>query len=512
MNIFKKNLSILFVFLITVSALTGCQSQKDNEKDMIDNAPLARRIGVIKSLGGVATPNNATHLLQLDNGDNIFLKSVAIDLSNKKYLDNKVEVRGSIIYNKGEKPLMEVENIDVINDSFNTAVAEKVLEWKIFDNANAGYSIKYRNDFIMKKGEDVVEFFKDDESDSKDISDDIKSGDVSVGTASLTDSTIDSDGHNYLIDIRYDVKKEGDTLNSFLKLSDKEDSASLLAKNLKGSKIGTQSLTAYKKQVNDNVFFYTEGKDNFYTISFKVNGGEDVLKYQNLFYEMIASFDLANPIIGDEDVEFDDTLVVEDDGSVSVEDLEKGAAGAGVLDEGQDEGDMNDSGDVELDNEGAANNEDVNKNSDDDSTLNKDDSVVDDNESNVEESEGSDETDSIAELPKNFAEYKSDTFNFSIGYPANWYFEGATPTETGSIRHYDFSSKPLDKSNPLIGIDIIRGDAKKGSVVNINGVSVYKSVDGGNIIYYRVVDGKTYKIEGSNSNDSVMKNMISTIK
>ncbi|HLG25483.1 MAG TPA: hypothetical protein VI588_01660, partial [Candidatus Gracilibacteria bacterium] len=93
---------------------SGCQSQ-NKDAGHIDEMPLDRRVGIIKSLGSIRTESAGTHLLQLDDGSTILLKSLAINLDDERYSSVTVEVRGVITYTKDEKPIMEILNIDVLD-------------------------------------------------------------------------------------------------------------------------------------------------------------------------------------------------------------------------------------------------------------------------------------------------------------------------------------------------------------------------------------------------------------
>ncbi|MEZ4087114.1 MAG: hypothetical protein R3B71_02125 [Candidatus Gracilibacteria bacterium] len=86
----------------------------DENGIVVDEMPQDRRIGVIEELDDNDTVG--THRLRLDDGDTILLQSAAINLGDDKYDEVGVEVRGVITYTKGNKPLMEVTNIDILED------------------------------------------------------------------------------------------------------------------------------------------------------------------------------------------------------------------------------------------------------------------------------------------------------------------------------------------------------------------------------------------------------------
>ncbi len=228
---------------------------------------------------------------------------------------------------------------------------------------------------------------------------------------------------------------------------------------------------------------------------------------------MISSFEIANPIVRAEDIEFDDNQVVEDDGAISIDELNAN----------------DDSDNSNLDNDNNA--ENLNKDEDkvnEDNELNDDSKVSDDSDANdiVNEDKNDKQTDDVSDnvdsesindsnevvVPSDFSEYHSDTFDFSIGYPKNWYFAGSTPSKAGSIRHYDFGDKPLDEEDGDVSLDIFNGDVHNGKSSVINGESVYISNNGDKVVYSVVKNGKTYSVEGPKSDENVIRNMILSIK
>lgn len=114
---FSLGMLVLGTFL-----LQACQTQT-TQNTLIDGQTLDRRVGVLRSLGGVQTSNQGTHLLMLNNGNTILLKSVAIDLDDPAYRDKNVEVQGVLDYTTDHKQIMEVVDIQ----SLGSIQSEEVL-------------------------------------------------------------------------------------------------------------------------------------------------------------------------------------------------------------------------------------------------------------------------------------------------------------------------------------------------------------------------------------------------
>lgn len=295
-------LAAVFVGLL---ALTGCQSADPQEGIKIDDVPMDRRIGTISSLGAANT--SGTHLLRLTDGDTILLKSLSINLDDSKYKDEQVEVRGVLTYTKGEKPLMEVQSIDIL-EGYELEITE-APEWKTYSSTL--YSIRYRDDFVMEKDSAGVTFTKTIESEEVEGSTQETEEDELIDVVTITVAS----------------KDEDETLVDFLGV-ESDDSADLLAEGYTKSKVGPLNLEAVKESSDGSLTFFVEGDANFYTISFEASDHPDALKHENLFYEMLATFELtagAPEGAGEDDAMSSRTL--------DLDDLESGSSSEPVLEE-----------------------------------------------------------------------------------------------------------------------------------------------------------------------------------
>lgn len=434
----KKIAGISFFLMLLV--LSGCQGSDKVGDNVIDDVPLDRRIGVIKSLGGVVTEGSGTHLLQLDDGNNILLKSVAINLDDAKYLNKMVELRGVTSYTNGGKSLMEVQNIDILDQNF-VPNETKSSGWELYENSDLGFSIKVKSDYEQTESDDGVEFRKEVTP-------------VSNAESNLAPLETELKPEEYIISLIATQKKEAD-LVSFLGL-DSTSESSLLADGYKKSRVGTQSLSAYKKQMGEVISFFVEGEDYFYELKFESVNSTSRLAYENVFYEMVSGFTLNNP------------------GSIEME----GGDGLESIDEPSFEEESNDAVEDEIDT-------------------------------------GNDEPASVSvDVPDNFTVYESDTFDFSVGYPKSWYFAGTPPTEKGSLRHYDFSNQSFEEEDTkgIISLDVFGAGNTSGTKLNVNGKTIYKDSSGGNVSYFYEKDGQTYRISGQEQYQDTIMKMVSSIE
>lgn len=422
--------SKLFFAAVFIAALgfAGCQSADDHQGIVIDDVPMDRRIGTISSLGTVPGTTQGTHLLKLDDGDTILLKSLSINLDDSKYRDEVVEVRGILTYAKGEKPLMEVQSIDIL-ESYEMETT-KAPEWKTYSGAL--YSIRYRDDFVMEKDSDGVTFTKTIEEDDDTAADE-----------SMTQESEMEEPLKDVVSITVTSKEEDQDLTSFLSL-ESDETNDLLAEGFTKSKVGPHNLEAYKKSTDESLTFYVEGDANFYTLSFTPSEHPDALKNENIFYEMLATFELTSGM--SEGME-------EDNDAMSSRTLDIESLG-------------DDSGSME--------------------------------ELQLEPVTG-------------FETFESESVGFSLQYPKSWYFEGSNSNEPGVSQVYEFAQEPFDEGGSAVVTLSVAGSDTSDSEVKAGGVTLGKSVRGGNVeITYRG-DGRYFRLIGPKSMESTLLTMAASI-
>jgi hypothetical protein len=411
--------------VVVISIFTGCQTST-KEPNQINEAPLDRRIGVIRSLGGAVTTDSGTHLLTLDTGDTIFLKSTVVDLNDPKYTEKTVEVRGNITYIYNGKALMNVMNIDIIDQNY-LPQEEETLKWENYSNEESGFSNKYHTSYQISEANSFVEFIKEIDAD-KDEKFVVKISREATDAISLVD---------------------------YLGLANDEP-ATLLAAGYVKSRVGTQSIPALKKQLQNQYTFLLKGGSYVYEISYVGIESNESLLNENIFFDIVSSFTLIN----EEDL-IDDNPSYSQDEAISSPSLEETF--------------LND-------------------------PISEETKVKAPEQINID----------IASL---YTSLESETFDFAMMYPKNWYYAGSSPIEQNSIRHYAFDSKPLEDGNtPLISLDIFSGSSATGDEMIVNGTSVFKEMYGDKLILSVVKGNRIYKISGTSAQENVMFSMAGSIK
>lgn len=474
-----KSVTLLGMFLlsgIVLFAVAGCQTSRD-ENFHYDEIPMDRRIGSIKSLGGIKTTSQGTHILQLDDGDTIMLKSLAINLDDEKYAKKVVEVRGVLTYTTDSRPLMEVMNIDIIENYQPKADAKS--KWKEFSSEELGFSIKYRDDFEKSEEEGGVTFTKEimDESSKSatdEVTDDEVDGEQSA-TATEDNEIVTKPGEKNIIVVKVTTEDRGDeNLIDYLGV-ESDSSSDLLTKGITKSKIGSNALNAFKKEADNGsvVTFYLAGKNSFYEISYDASKAtEPSLTDKNLFFEMIGTLVLFDP---------DESSI--DDSEISSAEVDENFL-------------SNESGLL----------------SDDTETSESDKDKADDDEEGDDVKDETDDTDDEPIAVSGYDTFESDSFDFSVLYPKGWYYSGEAGFGTGSLRHYEFGSESLENEDSDVSLDVMSGDMPSGSSLVVNGAEVTKVSSGGLVeIYIKGEGSRYYKITGASGNESILTQMASSI-
>lgn len=274
--------SLAIVFLSTMS---GCQNNvsPDQVKKLTMNQE--RRIGILQSLGGAYTSSQATHLLRMEDGKTVYLRSSTVDLKNEKYLGNEVEVMGEITRTTDGNQTMNVNSIDLIDTEINSN--EDLPEWVDYESENLGLSLKYRNDYTLKEsGNEVLLQPKPTESEESEATE-ADSNDLSEIKLVLISK-----------DSEFNLASEMG-VNSLI-------NADILAGGYNRSKITQKAVDAYKKSSDGGkeIVYFLKNSEGSYKISFLAGEvTEDLIGEQNMFYDILASVDFSGmPLAADEDI------------------------------------------------------------------------------------------------------------------------------------------------------------------------------------------------------------------
>ena len=466
----KFNKAGLFFILLVVSVMAlgfyGCQflQPKTEPVSVDDSMPLDRRIGLLKSLGGVKTSNQGTHVLQLDDGNTILLKSLQLNLDDPKYLTKTVEVRGLLTYTTDRKQMVEVMNIDLVQEE--AALSAQAVSWKDYAGKSLGIEIKYRDDLVLGDQTDgIVSFSRQIEPETLTM-ETVETSQLKLPVHEMT--------------IARKLLGEGETALSSLGVK-KDDQGDLLAAGLSRSKIGSGNYDALKKADGGLINYYIEVGGYLYTIKIDCGSDEKTLADQNLFYEMLGTLKIAGVagVAGTEDVKPTQEEDVNNEPTV-----EPGAEPELKVVKTQ-----------EIAEPAAVKPESATR-----ATVEGDSAV-------------SSATQESQEAPSGFTTMDSESFKFSIQYPKSWYYSGSGSTETNVIRHYEFGTKPLEETPGSVTLDLMSGSVPGGTVSDVNGNSVTTvSSDGTVNLYVKGSGSRIYKISGPSSQESTLLQIAGSVK
>lgn len=253
--------------------LTGCGGGETGTV-AVKNAILAqeKRFGVIQSLGGAYSSQGATHLLKQIDGKNLYLKSTVVNLADKKYAGQNVELMGPVAKGENAPDLMTVNSIDIVeSDTDLPGAAEDVPEWIDYDSANLSLSLKYRNDYKLSEKDKVLILNK------------------TVKTAD-TPSVVDELG---LATIQITMLSSDPKFDLAGSLGIKSDVLSVVQKaGFSKAKITQAGLDSYKKSSADGkkIDYYVNAGES-YQISFLAGKDETLTEDQNMFFDIMSSLE-----------------------------------------------------------------------------------------------------------------------------------------------------------------------------------------------------------------------------
>lgn len=263
---------------------SGCQSTHDPNqiKEMALNQD--KRMGIIQSLGGAHVSSQATHLLRLDDGKTLFLKSSAVDLTNAKYVGKEVEVAGNILRTTDGNEVMDVMNIDLIDRDTN--VVQDVPQWVDYSSDNLQVGLKYRDDYKLQENSDGLVLTKTE----KPVPGDSNSATIGAATSSVTPP---AEKKEATITIKVISRDSNYNLLEVMGVTS-DSSADLLAKGYNKSKITQKALDAYKQAKSDGTEINYFIKSGFsYQLGFKAGDSATLVTDQNMFYDVLASINFG---------------------------------------------------------------------------------------------------------------------------------------------------------------------------------------------------------------------------
>ncbi len=150
-----KKLISLLTLLILLLPLGGCFG---GNGEVVDEEPVYDTYeGVLKSLGGIKVSRNATHILQTEDGEVLYVYSEKFDLDDNDYIGNHLDVYGEVTEasDKG-KDVLKITKIEIIEEIEDE---DEEVKQETYENMGVGFSWDIMSDWEIEEGSAYVTFF-----------------------------------------------------------------------------------------------------------------------------------------------------------------------------------------------------------------------------------------------------------------------------------------------------------------------------------------------------------------
>jgi len=534
-----KKISIFIIggfLILTPLFITGCFGGDENTNIQVQEPVQEKYIGVLKSLGGMSV-GEGTHLLEKTDGTNIRLKSLNINLDSDKYLNKKVEVRGTVTKATDGKDLMDVKSIDLAEESTETALTVPGVS-KDYQNTNLGIKLTYLDNWTVKEETNTVTF-----SEPK----------PAAADAQIT--TLETDS---VIVTRY-ANPSKKTVEGFLNLPD--DPSLLMDSGYIQTKVGVDQLDGLKKQsaAQNEIDVYLSRNDYIYKISFKGTSSVNVINNRNTYFSILASFQFTSmtpetlvtppaeattettatettmttttPVATTETTNTPSNSsygVVSQYIAQSINNIAPEASTSGTWSAYSFEfakpnyvyviyGNGTDKKRVLLTyaQQGAELSTSVvgyfkpgettswTRVSGENPVEGAEKTVISVSDTGTQEE---------AVVKEGYRYFESSSYHFQAQYPSNWYYSGSSGSGD-TLHHYGFSNAPVENGNEMVSIDIVSGSVPAGTTLSLGSNQGTKVVSSGETsIYIQGENGKIFKIHGPSSNEAYIIDISASIQ
>ncbi|MBT4917356.1 hypothetical protein HON58_02865 [Candidatus Peregrinibacteria bacterium] len=252
----KKFVTFLALTVLSLGAFSGCgiDDSFQQEPDLESHKGILIEQSSSDDIKG-------THLLETD-GDNLALRSLALNLSSAKYLNNEVEVMG--VFNE-EDEVLEVTGISVMD--VLSEDSEKV-EFVEYSNTDLGLKLKYYSDWEVQNEVGSADF-------------------VAPSADEFEPDMVSISRYTFSYQPKVDEEGNSDTpLGAFMKqtfplIENSEDYMRL---------VGPQKHDAIVMETDGaDVDYYLFRNNQIYTVSF-ISSEDYVAGNKKIFNEMLAEF------------------------------------------------------------------------------------------------------------------------------------------------------------------------------------------------------------------------------
>lgn len=461
----KRRISyFLLILAVSLTFLTGCFGSSTDIQGDIDHKVGDTYSGVLKIQTGLYADLPGTHFLEIDGGKKLPLSSLAINLSDSKYLNKQVEVTGLKKESSNSEEFLEVESIKLLGSDVTEG------SWEVYKSDTLGFKIAYKNNWtIDESAKDQIVFTSPDTSSEK------------------------------VVVAKKAADKDADLKTTAIKFYGSK------AEQATSSKVGKDGMDALKMSADKDhdVIYVFKRYEWAYLVTFDGSTDNTDLDNKNTFNQMMLDFQFL-PITGEN---LDTTSV--DAATSTITDLsEANKAVLGTLQKSP----SNFSSDLPSDfaflraefvgdnyvfvefktgeakqrylfNYSYSNKEISNvtttakykQGSTTDWELTDGNNPVLGKEKTVVNFKSSGEI-SVSKLKAGFRYFESDKYKFKMQYPAGWYYAGSSDKDG---YHFGFSNKPVEADNELVSVNIAASSDKitkpevslsdGGAVVKIDG-------------------------------------------
>lgn len=541
-------LAVLVIFPLFASSCTWFGGEEDV---VIDDMVQEKRVGILRSLGGMSI-GDGTHLLEMDNGETLRLRSLNINLDQEKYLSKNVEVRGPITTADDGKQLMEVTSIDLAEDEEEEMTNEKGRETE-YKNADLGFKLTYMDNWKVEEDEGTVTFTAP-----------VAKKEVEDEEVAMTEPENEEQDMVIITKLANAQKK---SLEEFLSLP--EDPNELITLGYVETTIGVDELEGLKKQSADlqSIDIYLTRDDAVYHLSFMGTDNLNMITNRNTFFSMVSSFQFIGMNTEDEETESDGQTIEKDtENNIPAEEESQPETDTAKITEEAEKTTVSSSSYGLIAQYISETIDSIAPESSDSGTWSADSfEFVEPNYVYVVYSDGSEsrrvlltyeqsgtqfETDVVgyfepgettswervsgenpvatsektvitigdegaeeaAVVKEGYRYFESLPYDFQAQYPTNWYFSGYSGS--GDVQHhYGFSNEPVEDGNELVSVDIVSGSLPSGSPISVGSHSGVKVYSGDNVaIYIEREDGSLYKIHGLTDYESYIVDIAASIE
>ncbi len=269
----KKLYSITFALFIALS-FSGCLFWGNTDTPLV----YEDYQGTLKSLGGIKVSDNATHILQTEDGEILYVYSDTYNLNDDKYLGNVIEIYGAVTEasEKG-KDVVNISKITVVEEQKDTAEA---VVGETYSDQYLGFSWEVKSDWQVDKGVGDVAFI--------------------LPVIGSDDDTLELDAvENDYFAVKLFENTDELPLDEWLANYDPSGAEIAVA-----SSVGKDFLKSLKitSEMGDVEIYYVERSGGFvYEVSHYNFDIDNRTYFRNLFYDALATFQVIP--FGDETVD-----------------------------------------------------------------------------------------------------------------------------------------------------------------------------------------------------------------